>query len=106
MLGEVRRWAFLLRIPRWNIKIETVRGSEQTQCQIDDMFFVWLTCHSLAQQVSELRESIAPHARNRRPPPRVLIHEIINDIMAERALHVQHVVRNPQLLAHAPRVVH
>jgi len=52
MLGEVRRWAFWFRIPRWNIKIETVLGSEQTQCQIDDMLFVWLTCHSLAQQVS------------------------------------------------------
>lgn len=54
MLGEVRRWAFWFRISRWNIKIETVLGSEQTQCQIDDMFFVWLTCHSLAQQVSHL----------------------------------------------------
>ena len=60
----------------------------------------------LHEQVAELRERVAAHARNRRASVRVLVHEIVDDVATERALEIEHVVRNAERLTDAPRVVH
>src|SRR5664279_3933494 len=59
----------------------------------------------LPQQIAKLRERVPSHTRNRRASPRVLAHEVLQHVAAERILHVQHVVRNAELLAYATRVV-
>ena len=59
----------------------------------------------LHEQIAELRERVAAHARNRRAAARVLVHEVVDDVAAERALEIEHVVRHAELLADAPRVV-
>src|SRR5689334_7235395 len=59
----------------------------------------------LVEQIAELRESVAPHAGNRRAASRVLVDEVIDDVTAERALQVEHVVRYTELLADASRVI-
>src|SRR5947207_6022990 len=56
-------------------------------------------------EVAELGEGVAAHARNRRAAARVFVHEVVDHVVAERALEIQHVVRDAELLAHAPRVV-
>ena len=60
----------------------------------------------LAQEVAELREGIAAHARDRRATGGVLAHEIADDVAAECALEVEHVVRNADARAHAARVIY
>ena len=57
-------------------------------------------------QVAELGEGVAPHARDRGATARVLGHEVVHHVPAERRLQVEHVVRHADRLAHAPGVVH
>ena len=59
-----------------------------------------------AHEVAELRERVAAHARDRRAAARVLVDEILHDVVPERALEVEDVVRDAELLADAARVVH
>ncbi len=59
----------------------------------------------LRHQVAELRERVAADAGNRRATTRVLVHEVVNHVAAESLLEIQHVVRNPQLVADATGVV-
>jgi hypothetical protein len=59
----------------------------------------------LAQQVAELGERVAAHARDRRAAARVLVHEVVAPRRARSGLEVEHVVRHAEPLAHAPRVV-
>ena len=62
--------------------------------------------NSLLQKIAEFCEGIAANAGNRRAPPRVFVDEVIDDVMAEAALEIEDVVRNPKLLADSPGVVH
>ena len=60
----------------------------------------------LFQEVAELRERVATDARNRRAAARILFDEVVDHIVPEAALEVEHVMRDPELLADATRVVH
>src|SRR5256885_912126 len=50
------------------------------------------------QQIAELGERIASDAGDGRSPARILGNEIVDDIVAEAVLEVQHVMRNPELV--------
>src|SRR5262245_8757454 len=60
----------------------------------------------LHEQIAELRECVAAHARNGRASTRVFAHEVVDDVAAERTLEVEHVVRHAEGLADAARIVH
>ena len=60
----------------------------------------------LAQQVAELGEGVASHARDRRAPARILGDEVLHHVAAKGGFEVEHVVRHAELLADAARVVH
>ncbi len=60
----------------------------------------------LHDEVAELRERVAANAGNRRASARILADEIVHHVAAESALEIQHVVRNAERVADAPRVVH
>src|SRR5688572_12206383 len=60
----------------------------------------------LAQQIPELREGVAAHAWYGSAPAGVLLREILDDVVIELRLEVEHVVRNPKVLANASRVIH
>src|SRR6185437_15242063 len=59
----------------------------------------------LAEQVAELGERVAAHAGNGRATRRVFAHEVLDHVAAERALEVEHVVRDADALADAARIV-
>src|SRR5213594_819499 len=59
----------------------------------------------LAHEVAELRERVAAHARNRRTSARILGDEVVDDVVTESALEIQHIVRNAQRLTDASSVV-
>ena len=52
----------------------------------------------VGQQVAELRERVASHAGNRRSPTRVLGDEILDDVLVEPVLEVEHIVRDAESL--------
>src|SRR3954468_1641883 len=59
----------------------------------------------LLQQIAKLRERVAADAGDRRPSARVLVDEVAHDVAPERALEIQHVVRDAELLTDAARIV-
>src|SRR3712207_2353062 len=59
----------------------------------------------LVHEVAKLRERVTAHARDGRAAPGVLFDEVLDDVAAERALHVEHVVRHAEAHANAARVV-
>ena len=58
----------------------------------------------LVQQVAKLRERVAAHAGYRRAAARVLLHEIIEHVVAKTVNEIGHIVRDAEFLAHPPRV--
>ena len=60
----------------------------------------------LLQKVTKLGERVAPDARNRCAAAGVLRDKVVYHIVSEPGLQIQNVVRNPELLAHASRVVY
>src|SRR5687768_6288683 len=62
-------------------------------------------CVGLLQEIAELREGVAANARDRRAAACILVHEIVDYVVPEAALEVEHIVRNAQLFAHAPGVI-
>ena len=60
----------------------------------------------LPHEVAKLRESVAANARNRRAASGVLAYKVVDHILAESRLEVDHVVRYAKLLADATCVIH
>ena len=58
------------------------------------------------QEVTKLRKGVAAHARNWRSTTRIFVHEVVYDIVSESALEIQHIVRDPELLADTTSVVY
>jgi hypothetical protein len=59
----------------------------------------------VGQQVPKLGEGIAAYAGNRRPPPAVLAHEVLDHVEIEPVFQVQNVVRNPQRGGHIAGII-
>ncbi len=51
-------------------------------------------------QVPELREAVAPHARNRCAPGSVLAHEVANHVLRELPLQIEHAVWRAETCRH------
>jgi hypothetical protein len=60
----------------------------------------------LLEEVAELRESVAADAGNRSATAGVLLDEVVDHVMSETGFEIEHVVRDPELLADSPRIVH
>ena len=52
----------------------------------------------LHEQVAEFRERVAADAGNGRAAVRILVHKIINNVATERALEIEDIMRNAELL--------
>jgi hypothetical protein len=66
---------------------------------------VAVQCPSVGEEIGELRERVAAHARYRRAAACVLAHEILDDVPAEPVLEVEDVVRDPKAIGHGARVL-
>src|SRR2546426_12618416 len=60
----------------------------------------------LFEEVTKLRKGVAAHARNWRATARIFADEVVDHIVSESALEIQHVVRDPELLADPSSVVY
>ena len=58
----------------------------------------------MVQEIAELGEGVAAHARNRGPPARVLRHEVADHVAAEPLLEIHYVVRNAERVSDELRV--
>src|SRR5689334_2965663 len=59
----------------------------------------------LANEIAEFREGVAAHTWNRSSALCVFAHEVVDDVLAESRLEIDHVVRHAKLLANASGVV-
>src|SRR5438876_10034711 len=60
----------------------------------------------LFEEVTKLRKGVAAHARNWRATNCIFADEVVDHIVSESALEIQHVVRNPELLADPTSVIY
>src|SRR5438093_2051672 len=56
------------------------------------------------EEIAELRKRVAPHTRNGCPAARILGDEVVDDVVPEAVLEIEHIVRDAQLVCDELRV--
>jgi len=56
------------------------------------------------EEVAELGERVAAHARDRRTAPGILGDEVLDDVVTEPVCEIEHIVRNPEFVRDELRV--